>query len=418
MKHVVLVDPYAPARGLPPAFLEAGYPCVRLQSTAEVPEVYRGPLDLGDYVTNVVHRGDIEDTVRQLSAYQPVAVITGSELGVELADEISELMGLDTNGAKLSATRRDKFQMIEQVAAAGLRTPRQVHVTDGAELRAWHREVGGRIVVKPLRSAAGDGVTFCDGPDQSEAALAAIMGRENIFSLPNLGVVAQEYLLGAEYIVNTVSRAGRHHVTDIWGSGRLSVNGITDLLVESVLLEPGAPGLDALTAYAFAVLDALGIQFGPAHLEIKLTPDGPCLVEIGARISGGELPYFAAEAIGESQLDWTVDCYVRPERFDARCGTPYRLKHYFAWSALASPYRGTLVSYRGLEQIEALPSFRAARTLVAPGSAIQPTVNDLTYPLTVTLHHESDGVLQRDLNTIRYLDGAGFYNVDHYQQNG
>ncbi|MEY9873008.1 biotin carboxylase [Streptacidiphilus sp. MAP12-33] len=418
MKHVVLVDPYAPARGLPPAFLAAGYRCVRLQSTAEVPVVYRGPLDLSGYVENVVHHGDVEDTIRRLSVYEPVAVLTGSELGVELADEISELLGLDSNGTKLSATRRDKFQMVEQVAEAGLRVPRQKLVTDEAELRAWHQEIGGRIVVKPLRSAAGDGVTFCDDPDRSAAALADIMGRENIFSLPNLGVVAQEYLVGAEYIVNTVSRAGRHHLTDCWNTGRLSVNGVTDLLVESNLLAPDAPEVAELTEYAFAVLDALGIQFGPAHLEIKTTPDGPCLVEIGARISGGELPYFSAEAIGESQLDWTVDCYVRPERFDARCGEPYRLKHHFAWSALASPCRGTLRAYRGIEQIEAMESLRALRTFVAPGGAIVPTVNDMTYPLTVTLHHASDGVLQRDLNTIRYLDGTGFYDVDHDRKNG
>ncbi|MFJ5233204.1 ATP-grasp domain-containing protein [Kitasatospora sp. NPDC088391] len=411
MKHVVLVDPYAPARGLPPAFLEAGYSCVRLQSTAEIPEVYRGPLDLSGYVTNVVHRGDVEETARLLAAYRPEAVLTGSELGVELADELSELMGLDSNGAKLSAARRDKFQMIEQVASAGLRTPRQVHTADEAELRAWHREVGGRIVVKPLRSAAGDGVAFCDTPEESAAALAAIMGRENIFSLPNLGVVAQEYLQGAEYIVNTVSRAGRHHVTDVWGSGRLQVNGITDLLVESFLVDQDAPGVAAMTAYAFAVLDALGIRFGPSHLEIKLTPGGPCLVEVGARISGGELPYFAAEAIGESQLDWTVDCFVRPERFDARCGTPYRIGRHFAWSALASPLEGTLAAYRGVERIEALESFRALRTFVPPGGTLRRTVNDMTYPLTVTLHHESEGVLRRDLNTIRYLDGAGFYDV-------
>jgi biotin carboxylase len=403
---------------MPAAFLEAGYACVRLQSTAEVPAVYRNSLDLEPYAANLVHQGDVEDTIRQLSAYRPEAVLAGGELGVELADEISELMGLDTNGTKLSATRRDKFEMIEQVAAAGLRAPRQLHATDEARLRAWHREIGGRIVIKPLRSAAGDGVAFCDTPDQSAAALAAVLGRENIFSLPNLGAVAQEYLQGAEYIVNTVSRAGRHHVTDVWGSGRLSVNGITDLLVESVLVEPHAADVDAMTAYAFDVLDALGIRFGPSHLEIKLTPDGPCLVEIGARISGGELPYYAAEAIGESQLDWTVDCFVRPERFDARCGTPYRLKHHFAWSALASPYQGTLVAYRGLERIEALESFRALRTLVAPGGTLRPTVNDLTYPLTVTLHHESEGVLRRDLNTIRYLDGTGFYDVDHTLQNG
>ncbi|MGK5441581.1 ATP-grasp domain-containing protein [Micromonospora sp. URMC 105] len=412
MRYVVLVDPYAPARGLPPLFEEAGYRCVRVQSTPEVPAVYRGPLDLSGYVDNIVHSGDVEETVRELSKFAPVAVLTGSELGVELADALSERMGLDTNGTKQSAARRDKFEMIEQVAAAGLPAPRQLLVTSAEQLRAWHQRIGGRIVVKPLRSAAGDGVAFCDTADQSEAAYRGIVDRENIFSLPNLGAVAQEYLVGEEYIVNTVSREGRHHVTDIWGSGRLSVNGIRDLLVESELVDPASRDHGPMVRYAFEVLDALGIRFGAAHLEIKVTPDGPCLVEMAARISGGELPYYATEAIGESQFHWLVDCYVRPDRFDERCGTQYQIKRHFAWAALASPVGGTLNAYRGLDQIEALESFRAMRVLVSPGQLLRPTVDDLSYPLTVTLHHESEGVVKRDLNTIRYLDGRGFYDIE------
>jgi len=31
-----------------------------------------------------------------------------------------------------------------------------------------------------------------------------------------MNVVVQEYLEGDEYIVNTVSREGKHFVTDIW----------------------------------------------------------------------------------------------------------------------------------------------------------------------------------------------------------
>jgi len=412
MKYVVLVDPYKPARGLPPLFQEAGYQCVRVQSTPEVPLVYRGPLDLSDYVVNIVHDGDLEATVRELSAYSPEAVLTGSELGVELADALSERLGLDTNGTAQSTARRDKFEMIEQVAARGLRTPRQVRVTDAAQIKAWHAGVGGRIVVKPLRSAAGDGVAFCDTVAESEAAYQAIAGRDNIFSLPNLGAVAQEYLVGEEYIVNTVSREGRHQVTDVWGSGRLALNGIRDLLVESELIDPATRDYEPLVAYAREVLDALGIRFGAAHLEIKMTPGGPCLVEAAARISGGELPYYATEAIGESQLRWLVDCYVRPDRFDERYGEQYRIKHHFAWAALASPVGGTLNGYRDVDKIEALESFREMRIFVSPGELIKPTVDDLGYPLTVTLHHESEGVVKRDLNTIRYLDGYGFYDVE------
>ena len=412
MRHVVLVDAYAPARGLAPAFREAGHDCVRVQSTAEVPRAYRGSLDLEAYAANIVHRGDLAETARLLSAYEPVAVLAGGELGVELADALSEELGLPSNGTELSRARRDKFEMIECVAAHGLRTARQLLVTDAEELREWHRQVGGRIVVKPLRSTASDGVSFCETPEQAVAAYEAILGREDVFSHRNEGAVAQEYLVGAEYMVNTVSRSGRHHVTDVWGSGRISLNGVTDLLVESTLVDSSSHLLEPLSRYAFGVLEALGIRYGPAHLELKLSPSGPCLVEAGARIAGGELPYYTRSAVGESQLDWTVDCYVRPERFDARCGEPYRIRQHFGWAAMASPHTGTIHRYRGIEAIRALESFQGMRQFVAPGEQITKTVDDTTFPLTVTLQHLSEGVVHRDLNTIRYLDGHGFYELE------
>lgn len=414
MKHVVLVDSYAPARGLAPAFRAAGYDCVRVQSTSEVPRIYRDSWGLGDYVTNIVHSGDLTETARLLSAYEPVAVLTGSELGVELADELSERLGVATNGTKLSKARRDKFEMVERVAEHGLRTARQLRVTDAEQLRAWHEQLGGRIVVKPLRSAASDGVAFCDTPEQAVAAYESILGQENVFSLRNDGAVAQEYLVGAEYMVNTVSRAGRHHITDVWGSGRIALNGVADLLVEGTLVDPDSNLLPPLSGYAFDVLDALEISYGPAHLEIKLTPAGPCLVEAAARIAGGELPYYTRSAVGESQLDWTVDCYVRPERFDARCGEPYRIRHHFGWAAMASPHTGTLSCYRSIEAIRALESFHGMRQFVVPGGQLKKTVDDTTFPLTVTLQHGSEGVVHRDLNTIRYLDGYSFYELENH----
>lgn len=408
---VVIVDAYSFTRRLAPEFRKAGFDCVRVQSTAEVPEVYRSSMDLSDYCDNIVHRGDLDETVAAVARYAPVAVVPGGEFGVEFADVLSETMGLATNGTALSSARRDKYTMIETIKAAGVPGAAQLLVRDEEELRAWHRELGGAVVVKPSRSTAGDGIHFCDTPEQSVDAHRALTRAENVFSQANEGIVAQEYLAGGEYVVNTVSRDGRHHVTDMWKTSRISANGVLDLCDAVHLLPRRGEAGEVLAPYAVRVLDALGIRHGPAHLEVKLTPGGPRLVEVGARIAGGDIPHYARMGIGASQIDWTVDAYVDPERFHARCDEDYVLRAHFASVAMVSPVQGTLRGYRHLEQIEALPSLHEIRTLVQPDGALRRTVDDLTYPMIVNLRHEIEEVVLRDAGTVRFLDGHGFYDL-------
>ncbi|WP_394613589.1 ATP-grasp domain-containing protein [Lentzea sp. JNUCC 0626] len=417
---VVLVDTYETAdhgvpqtaRHIAPAFIAAGARCVRVQSAPDAPGVYRSSSPtLENYVENVVHDGDLEKTVEVLRQYDPVAVVAGGEYGVAFTDVLAEALGVPGNGTALSLARRDKATMVETVRAAGLKAAKQIRTGDPEELARWHRELGGRIVVKPVRSAGGDGVSFCDTPEQSVAALTAITSRQNLFSEDNDVVVAQEYLIGAEFIINTVSLDGRHHVCDIWKSQRFSVNGITDLSGACYLVPRRGPRHDALVEYAFAVLDAVGIRHGAAHVELKLTPQGPCLIEVGARLSGGDLPHYARLAIGESQFDWLVDACLRPDRFTARADEDYEIQRYYSWAALISPVEGTLKSYRAIEQIKALESFHEMWELTKPGQHLRRTVDDTTYPIIVTFMHEVDEIVMRDLGTTRYLDGAGFYEL-------
>ncbi|MFF3216349.1 ATP-grasp domain-containing protein [Streptomyces sp. NPDC002886] len=401
------------ARHIAPAFIRAGFPCVRIQSSPEPPAVYRSSSPaLDNYAANIVHDGDLDRTLKELAPYRPVAVMAGGEYGVAFADILGEALGLPSNGTRRSETRRDKASMAEAAHAAGLLTARQLRAETEAELVRWHRETGGRIVVKPLRSAGGDGVAFCDTPQESAAAFRRIIGSDDIFSATNTAVLAQEYLVGAEYIVNTASLDGHHHAAEIWRSSRYSVNGITDLSGACYIVPRRGEVQEALVQYAFAVLDALGIRQGPAHVELKMTPKGPCLIEAGARLSGGDLPHYAQLATGESQLDWAVDSYVRPRRFLARRGEPYEIDRHFAWVALISPTTGKLARYSGLDRISSLESFREMWELVRPGDQIVPTVNDMTYPVIINLMHEVEEIVHRDMGTIRYIDGASFYEID------
>ncbi len=408
---IAIVDDYGPTRRHGPFFQQAGFECVRVQSTLEVPAVYRSAYFPHSYVANIVHKGSLEDTVNELTHHRPIAVVAGSEIGVELADALSEKLGLATNGMDLSAARRDKFTMIEQIRAAGLRATTQLRVSSAPELRAWHERHGGMIVLKPARSAACDGVHFCRTPDESVTAYQRILSRNNIFAEPNRSVVAQEYLVGSEYIVNTVSCAGEHHVCDIWRTVRVSVNGVPDALSGIYIVPRQGVEQDQLAVYASQALDALGIRFGPAHIEIKMTADGPCLVELGARIGGSDNPYYAELATGESQLTWTVDAYTDPERFKARHREPYTVHEFFASCVMLCPHNGILRSYPYLPMVERLESLYEIRTMIKCGEPITPSVSGARHPMVVNLKHPIEEIVLRDMETLRYLDGYAFYEV-------
>lgn len=413
---IVMVDLYAPTMRLAQGYIDNGFDVVQVQSTPDVPPVYRGFTGDG-LAGRIVHRGGLADeehlaaTVETVAALDPVAVTTGGETGVELADLLSERLGLASNGTALSSVRRDKFAMVERLRAHGLRATEQLLVPDAESLRHWHNNLGGQVVIKPTRSAGNDGVQFCPNPEDSVAAYERIVDRQNIFGVTNEGVVAQRFLVGGEYVVNTVSCAGHHRVTDMWKYVKISANGVSDRVAAAVSVPEDDARTAALTEYALAVLDALGIAHGPAHLEIMMTPQGPYLVEIGARLCGADTARYAELARGESQIGWTVTAFTDPDRFARDHIRPPQLRSHAAMVFMTSPYEGALRGYPKLEQVLALPSYLDHQIIVAPGDRLQRTISDVTEPMMIGLAHPIRDVLERDLSTVIFLDGDGFYDV-------
>ncbi|MYW01353.1 ATP-grasp domain-containing protein [Streptomyces sp. SID3343] len=410
-QRVAIVDAYSSAARLAPTFGARDISCVHVQSTPQIPRIYTESFTVGDFDANVVHRDDLDETVRALAELSPDHVIVGIESGVELADALSERLGLRSNGTAASLARRDKYLMIERIRQAGLRAAAQIRTSDPAEPAAWHAARGGRIVVKPLRSAGSDAVYFCDTPEQSAEAARAVLGTHSVLATRNEAVVAQEYLPGDEYYVNTVSLNGHHHVCDIWRTTHLSANGVLDLLEGAHLLPATGAVQEELIDYTFRVLDALGIRHGPAHTEVKYTPGRPVLIETGARLCGGDLPNLARHALGEAQLEWTADAYTRPERFLDRYNGRYRIRRHAACVGMVCPTAGKLRAYRGLAAIERLESLHELRVLVRPGEEIRRTVNDFTFPVVLYLAHDVESVVMRDIATMRHLDGNDFYDI-------
>jgi len=409
---VVLVDAYSPSYALAKAFMDRGCEVVRVQSTVDVPQMYQGAFDTEEFRDNIVHQGVLGATAEAVAKHEPVAVLAAGEYGVELADQLSEALELPTNGTRLSPARRNKFIQIDTVKAAGVRGARQQLVEDERSLTEWHRETGGRVVVKPLRSAANDGVAVCDTPEESAAALRRILGSTTIFSEVNSAAVVQEYLVGGEYVVDTVSRDGHHRATDVWKYSKMTIPGVRDRITGGHLIAPDSPVRQTLVDYAFTVLDALGIRHGPAHLEVILTDEGPCLVEVGARIAGANTPYYAELGAGESQNTWTVEAYLHPERFLATYARPYRLERHVSVCWPTAPQAGRLRAYPLLDSVRELESFNNVEVFVRPGGQVAKTVDDSTKTIAVGLAHPSAEMVERDFNALCYLDGPAFYDVE------
>lgn len=409
-RTVVLVDAYASARCLAPLFRARGLDCVHVQSTPGIPAAYAASFRPADFADNIIHAGDIARTLAAVAEHEPTGLLAGVERAVPLADILSEELGLPGNGTALSRARRDKYLMVETVRAAGVPAADQIRTGDLATLLAWYEKAEGRVVLKPVSSAGSDGIHFCDGAAEVRAAFRALIGTTSALGQQNDTVLAQEYLVGGEYIVNTVSLDGRHHVCDIWKMHHLSANGVHDLPAGAELLPRRGPEQDRLVEHTRRVLDALGIRDGAAHSELKLTPHGPRLIETGARVCGADVHVPAARP-SASQLDWTVDAYADPARFAARWRTGYELRRHARIVNMVSPVEGTLVGFPKLSRLRSLESFHEVLYRVTPGGEIHRSVDDWTFPLRVFLLHETASTVARDALTTRYLDGDGFYAI-------
>ena len=409
--RVAIVDPYSGGANLAPALKRRGHEAVMVQSTAAVPALFRRSCVPTDFAHHCVYEGDVDATADCLAALGVGAVIAGCDMGAELGDALSERLGLRSNGTALSAARRDKALMSDVVAAAGLRTIPQ-HSSDAVEVLESWATAGARwpVIAKPRRSCGSDAVALCGSSGELRVAFDRIVGAPSVLGEANISVLIQEFVDGTEYVVDVVSLDGLHRPAAFWRYARPAprAGGPHGFVCYDamVLLPYEGPVQRALFSYACAVLDALGIRHGPSHCEIIVDGDGPVLVEIGARLSGGNNAVLSASCGGPSALDLTLDAALEPHRFRAEAHTAPQLSSTVANFFLRPSCTGVLRALPRLAEIEALASFQSLRIGARIGFPM-PVVAGL-----VTLLHDEREIVESDLVALRAIESEGFYLTD------
>lgn len=414
LRNVVVVAGYSSGADIAPELVKNGFKnIIHVHPENEIPGPFAGSFHRtkASYSQDLTYGGNVEALVSELTAggRKIDAVFAGTETGVPLANLLNQRLGLKGNNPAMSEYHRVKSLMQERIDAHGLSSILGLKTHDIDQALSWIATKNKGlypVVVKPIDGAGTQGFHLCYTEAEVRAAFAKLLGGKTLLNGAINDVLVQRYINAEEYVVNTVSRDGKHVVTEIWHYNKRTIKrpegGNTKIYDFDELLPLDSPEAKQLLPYAFKVLDALEISQGPAHMELMLPSDGPVLMEVGTRLMGGSTYGATREALGTSALDLMIDGALFPEKFEKAADTPITIKKHVRQIQFISKQKGTItrVNYTK-EQIAAeLPSF-AAMSSYGVGAKLTPTVDLITSPGSMWLIADSPAQLERDYQKFR-----------------
>ena len=314
------------SRGYEPVLLDCAY--VAEEADAEAfragREVVFSRLPKG--LIRIQENPDYNTVLEQVRALSPIHVIAGSEFGVPYAIRLAHDLGLPGNPIGSLKAMTEKDAMHQALKEAGVRYIRGQVIASVEEAEAYYEELGTEdVVVKRVRGAGTQGVYLCKGREEMLAAVK----KELSLGVQNNGeavaLLLQERIMGTEYIVNTVSCAGRHRMVSMGKYDKVKMANGTNAYNYSLTIGKLDVGHSRLINYAFDVLDAIGIQYGPVHGEYMIDDKGPVLIEVNCRPAGGGIGRkYGEKVFGHHETDCALDSYLDPAKFEADMNKPYR----------------------------------------------------------------------------------------------
>ncbi|TDD37545.1 ATP-grasp domain-containing protein [Actinomadura sp. KC06] len=326
------------------------------------------------------------ETVRSISEFRDVrGIYTQCDYNLPLVAEAARELGLPGLSPHAAALARNKLFTREVCRDAGVPSPDFMQVTSAEQAVAFAEKVGFPCVVKPMTESASTDVALGRDPDEVARLFENIdaqrLDRRGQARLP--GALVEEYCPGYEVSVETFTV-----------DGQITVLGVVDKSVSAhpYFAEIGQvfPSLlpDPITAElagtAVAGLRAIGHDFGAAHTEVRMTGNGPRLIEINARLAGEDIPELVDAALGLATRRQALAMHVghRPDlTVTERRGAATR--------KISFPVAGTIRRVDGLDAARSAPGVVEVLLMVGEGDSVAALVSN----------HESYGQVRAEASS-------------------
>jgi len=288
---------------------------------------------------------------------RPDAVVAFSEPHVLAAALVQDELGLPGPSLRAAVLSRNKALQRGRFAAAGVGQPDYLVTDRLPDARAW-ASAELPVVVKPLSSAGSAGVEHV--PDI--AAYDEMAGRRN----GEGRLLVERAVTGPEYSWEALVQNGR-----VWFANLTAKETTGPPHFVEVAHRTSAGVDDAsqalVTDLGTAVLDALGMRTGIVHLELRLTPSGPAVMEVAVRTPGDYLMDLLGLGYG---VDW-FELVIRAALGWELPAPPHGPVRYAASYLPVSP-AGTVAGVDGLAEVRAQPCVVDVAVTVSTGDVLLP----------------------------------------------
>ncbi|GAB3412170.1 hypothetical protein GCM10027361_22430 [Erwinia aphidicola] len=409
---VAIVDGASTSAYLAPAFRSYGIKCVHVLSSESLPDRLKVQIIHSDYIRSVVYQGDINVLANMLKDLQIDVVLPGGGSGIELASELADTLDVPyKNPGHLAKARRHKYEQIEILHRSGLLTPKQYQSDQVAGIMRWTRtHLILPVVVKPTRGAGVSGVKVCHTLSQVREASESILNSKSYYNEDQNEILVQSCTEGQEFIVDIVSFKGIHKVVSVWQVDRDRRE--SPRLEKMMVVDHTQQSYSQLIDYAKKVLNVVGLNYGPSHMEVMLTSEGPVIVELNSRLHGSLDPLLTTAVTGENHVSATVNAFVNTSHFIDSISQDPVFSGFCGHILLVSPVSDREFRDFPWDRIENLPSFVSVKRWVKPGDILQVTTGLQTAIGMVGLFYKKFEQLDTDWKEIRKIE-KDYFSLPH-----
>lgn len=240
-------------------------------------------------IKEVISTIDIPAVVAAAKKDKVDGVMTlASDMPMRAVAAVAKELGLVGISEETAIKATDKGEMRAALLDAGVPIPIFYRVKTKEEYYSAVEKIknaGYKCIVKPADNSGSRGIDLLADFEKDTIDRAYEYSKR---SSRSGYLMVEEYMEGAEVSVETLSIDGNCNVIQI--TDKLTTG--APYFVEMGHSQPSALSdetKDRIREITIAASKAIGIKNGPAHTEIKVTKDGPKIIELGARLGGDNI---------------------------------------------------------------------------------------------------------------------------------
>lgn len=227
---------------------------------------------------------DEDAVLKAAEEFKPDGIMTlATDMPMRGVAKVSDKLGLYSISYETAVKATDKFEMIKAFKEHDVPSPWFYTIDSLDELKTLESRLSFPCIMKPTDNAGSHGVVL------AKSFKELVDSYDYSHDCSRHGkVIIEEYLQGSEVSVEVMVVDGTAHILQITDKLTTGAPHFVEMGHSQPTRHP-ANVSHAIEDVAARACAAVGINKGPAHVEMMVTERGPVMIELGARMGGDNI---------------------------------------------------------------------------------------------------------------------------------